>query len=111
MICTFGIQMLKIGVFATKRCEIVRSIWSSSYIRYSKFTAQEIADRKRKDEEMRWTKLYHYSNMKYHAIVTRLKIYPPLTTLFATPICIAMESYQMIPPFTFIAGLACGKNV
>lgn len=110
MIRIFGTQFLKIGVLPNKRCAIIRNICASSCTRYSKYSAQEIAERKQKDDEMRWTKFYHFSNMKYHAIVTRLKIYPPLSALFLTPVCLVMESQGMIPPYTFIACLGCGKN-
>lgn len=109
MIRIFGSQLRKISAIPKTKCEIVRNIWTSSCIRYSKFTAQEVADRKRQDEEMRWTKFYHYPNMKYHAIVTRLKIYPALATLFLTPASLVLEIQQYIPPLTFIACFACGK--
>lgn len=111
MIRIFKSQLLKVSVFPQTKCDIVRNIWTSSRIHYSKFTAQEIADRKRKDEEMRWTKFYHYPNMKYHAIVTRLKIYPTLATLFFTPTSLILEAQQIIPPNTFLACLGCGKNM
>lgn len=110
MIRIFSSQFLKISVIPKIKCELIRNISTSSCIRYSKFTAQEIADRKRQDNEMRWTKLYHYTNIKYHAIVTRLKIYPALATLFLTPASILLEAQQIIPASSFLACLACGKN-
>lgn len=111
MIRIFSCKFLKVSVFPSQtRCKIVRNIWTSSSVCYSKFTAQEIADRKRKDDEMRWTKFYQYPNMKYHAIVTRMKIYPTLATLFMTPVALIMEVQQMIPPNSYVACLACGKN-
>lgn len=111
MIRIFSSKFLKISVFPSQtKCEIARSIWTSSSVCHSKFTAQEIADRKRKDDEMRWTKFYQYPNMKYHAIVTRLKIYPTLATLFMTPVALIMEAQQMIPANSYISCLTCGKN-
>lgn len=111
MIRIFGSQFLKISVFPPAKCEIIRNLWTNSCIRYSRFTAQEIADRKRQDEEMRWTKFYQYPNMKYHAIVTRLKIYPALATIFLTPASLILEANHMIPPNTFIACLSCGEKM
>lgn len=111
MIRIFSLKFLKISVLPSQpKCEIARSIWTSSSVSYSKFTAQEIADRKRKDDEMRWTKFYQYPNMKYHAIVTRMKIYPTLATLFMTPVALVMEAQQMIPANTYISCMVCGKN-
>lgn len=110
MIRIFGAQILKISVFPKTKCEIHRNIWTSSCIRYSKFTAQEVADKKRQDKEMRWKKFYHYPNMKYHAIITRLKIYPALATVFFTPVCLLLEAQQIIPSFTFLSCLTCGEN-
>lgn len=110
MIRVFSLRFLKISAIPKTKCEIVRNIWTSSCVRYSRFTAQEVADRKRQDEEMRWRKFYHYPYMKYHAIVTRLKIYPALATLFLTPGALVLEMQQLIPPASYVACFVCGKD-
>lgn len=111
MIRLFSSKFLKISPFPLQtKCEIVRNIWTSASVCHSKFTAQEIADRKRKDSEMRWSKLYHDPKMKYHAIITRLKIYPTIATFFFTPVSLLMEAQQIIPQNTYFACLACGKG-
>lgn len=113
MIYIFRTQFSKINQFSSQRCELVRRNLCTSFCvqqKLSKF--EEIAERKRRDEQdkaMRWTKLYHFTDMKYHAIMTRLKIYPLLATILGTPVACVIEKVQIIPEFTFVPVLACGK--
>lgn len=121
MLRVFGVQLFKIHRLSDQLSDIlikstqtqtnfVRNI-SSNLICHKQYKskAEEIAERKRKDQERRWTKLYHFTNMKYHSIITRLKIYPFFTGLIGTPIAYGIEMSHTIPEFTFLPFLAISK--
>lgn len=112
MIRIFGAQFSKVNNFSNQRYETVRKICTSLCVQQRKSKAEEIAERKRKDDrdkEMRWTKLYHFTDMKYHSIVTRLKIYPLITTIIGTPAAYAIEAAQIFAEFTWIPTLVFGE--
>lgn len=114
MIRAFGMQFSKVNQLTGHRFEIVRKISTNGYVQLNKSKAEELRERKLKDErdkEMRWTKFYHFTDMKYHAIVTRLKVYPLLTTIIGTPIAYVMETTQFIEDISFIPCLAFGKRM
>lgn len=124
MIRVLGAQFFKVNRFSNElsnkilinshqtdsNVEFVRKL-STSLCTQFKSKAEEIAERKRKDQEIRWTKLYHFKNMKYHSILTRLKIYPMLTGLIGTPIAFGIEMSQVIPEFTYVPCLVISKFV
>lgn len=116
MISILRESISKIRFLPNSKFEIARNICGSSCVRYaksgSKSKAEQIAEKKQKEMEesnKRLSKLYHFTNMKYHAIVTRLKIYPLITTVFATPITYALEMAQILPGSAYIPCLAFGK--
>lgn len=124
MIRVLGAQFSKINRFSNElsnkilinshqtdlNVDFVRKLSTSSCTQF-KSKAEEIAERKRKDQEIRWTKLYHFKNMKYHSILTRLKIYPLLTGVIGTPISFGIEMSQVIPEFTYIPCLVISKFI
>lgn len=87
----------------------VRKICVNSCLQVNKSKAEELAEKKRKDQEIRWTKLYHFTDIKYHSIVTRLKIYPYISTVILTPIAYLFEFSQKYPEFTAEPCLIIGK--
>lgn len=117
MISNVKVSILKINYFPHSTFEIARNICVNSCVKYAelgpKSKAKEIAEKKQKDldeSNKRWTKLYHFTNMKYHAIVTRLKIYPLITTIVATPVTYALEIAHILPTSVYIPCLAFGKS-
>lgn len=112
MIRAFGLQIFKVNQLSSQRFEIVRKICTNGCVQLNKSKAEELREKKLKDErdkEMRWTKLYHFTDMKYHAIVTRLKIYPLFTTIIGTPVAYMIEVSQLIEHFSFVPCLAFGE--
>lgn len=103
-------QFFKINLSTNCTVKSVRTICVNSCIQLNKATAQEIAERKHQDAENRWSKFYSFKDMKYHAIVTRLKIYPLVSTIFLTPLAYVFEIFNFIPEFSFVPSLAFGKT-
>lgn len=107
MLRIVGAQLLKVNLL--QKLEYVRPISVQSCMRSNKSKVDELAEKKRIDQEMRWTKLYHFRDMKYHAIVTRLKIYPFLSTVLLTPIAFLVEAAKLIDDFSSFPCLVVGK--
>lgn len=97
-----------INYLSNQRFKLVRKICISSCVAHKKPTAAEVAERKQRDEEMRWTTFYHFTNMKYHSIVTRLKIYPLITTVVASPVAFLLKQLEVIDDF--LPCLVIGMN-
>lgn len=113
MIRAFGMQFSKVNQLTSQRIDIVRKIYTNSSVQLNKSKAEELREKKLKDErdkEKRWTKFYHFNDMKYHAIVTRLKIYPLLTSIIGTPIAYVMEVSQFMENISFVPCLVFGKR-
>lgn len=102
-----GAQLLKVHLF--QKLECMRPISVPSCMHLNKSKADELAEKKRLDQEMRWTKLYHFRDIKYHAIVTRLKVYPFLSTVILTPIAFVVDVAQTFADFSYIPCVVVGK--
>lgn len=114
MIRIFTVRFPKLIQFPNYEYKTARKIYTSigTSVQQKKPTLEEITERKRKDErdkEMRWTKFYQFTDMKYHSIVTRLKIYSFLSTVVLTPVAYIVEIAHLIPEFTFVPCLAFGE--
>lgn len=112
MIRTAGVQFFKINSHSNFTFQNVRKICVNSCVQLNRSKAEEVADKKRKEldeKNKRWTKLYHFKDMKYHSIVTRLKIYPYLTTIFVSPIAYLVELTQQFPEFSATPCLVIGN--
>lgn len=103
-----GVHLLKSNQFSRESCGVVHKLSTSACTRY-KSTPEEIAELKQRDQETRWAKLYHFTNMKYHSIVTRLKIYPMIMGVIGTPIAYLVEVCQIFPEFTYVPFLAMSE--
>lgn len=57
-----------------------------------------------------WTKLYHFKEINYFAIVSRLKIYQASTAVILTPSFFALESFQYIPSGVTLMAATMGKK-
>lgn len=103
MIRIAAAQIFKIDSQSKYTILSVRKICVNSSVQWNRSRAEELAEKKRKDlemQEMRWTKLYHFKDMKYHSIATRLKIYPYLATIFLSPLAYLVELTQQFPEFS-----------
>lgn len=107
MFRTIGAQLFKVNFL--QKLECMRPISVPSCMLLKKSKADEIAEQKQRDQEMRWTKLYHFRDMKYHAVVTRLKIYPFLSTVIFTPIAYFVDAAQLHADFSYIPCFVVGK--
>ncbi|XP_055300369.1 transmembrane protein 186 [Sitodiplosis mosellana] len=108
MIRIAGAQLYKINSHPNHTFHSVRTVCVNSYVQLNRSKAEELAEKKRKDKDMRWTKLYYFKDIKYHAIVTRLKIYPYLSTVLLTPITYLVELSQHFPDFSATPCLMIG---
>lgn len=110
MIRIAGAQFFRINSQSKyKLC--VRKICVKCSVQWNQSRAEELAEKKQKDlkmQEMRWTKLYHFKDMKYHSIVTRLKIYPYLATVILSPLAYLVELSQQFPEFSAVPCLTIG---
>lgn len=111
MIRIAGAQFFKINSPSKYTFLSVREICVNSSVQWNRSRAEELAEKKRKDlemQEMRWTKLYYFKYMKYHSIVTRLKIYPYLSTIILSPLAYLVELSQQFPQFSAMPCLTIG---
>lgn len=88
----------------------VYKISTNASVHYSKLKPEEIAEKKRKEVSSKSTKLYHFVHMKYHSIVTRLKIYPLFSTIFLAPISYFIQYNQLIPEVQMMPVLSIGRS-
>lgn len=112
MIRLAGAQIYKISFHSTHTLQNVRRICVNSCVQWNKSRAEELAEKKRKEQierDRRWTKLYHFTDIKYHAIVTRLKIYPYIATGLLSPCAYLVELSQVYPEFYAAPCLIVGK--
>lgn len=111
MIRFAGVHILaKNNVSSTRALEIGRKICANSCVQNNKSKAKEMAEKKRKDEEMRWTKLFHFNDLKYLAIITKLKIYPFFSTVLLTPVAHILQVSGIYPDLTAIPFAVIGEN-
>ena len=111
MIRIAGAQIFKINSQSKYTFLSVRKICANSSVQWNRSRAEELEEKKRKDLEMQriqWTKLYHFKDMKYHSIVTRLKIYPYLATIILSPLAYLVELSQQFPEFSAMPCLTIG---
>lgn len=108
MIRIAGVQIYK-NFNSNYTFQSVRKICVNSCVQEKRSKAEELAEKKRKDLEMGWTKLYYFKDIKYHAIVTRLKIYPYISTVVLSPIAYLFELSKIFPEFTAEPCLFMGK--
>ncbi|XP_031624523.1 uncharacterized protein LOC116341541 [Contarinia nasturtii] len=103
-----GARYLKLNLPSTQKFECVRKIYVNSCVQLNKSKAEELAERKRRDEEFRWTRLYVFNDMKWYSIVTKLKLYSYVSTLVLTPVAYLIQLSEKIPDVSAVPCLAIG---
>lgn len=113
-----GAQIYRINSHSNCTFQSVRRICVNYGLQLNKLRAEQLKEKKRveqeaiqREKEMRWTKLYQFTDMKYHSIVTRLKIYPYLSTVILSPFAYIVEWSQQIPEFSALPCLVTGNNL
>lgn len=106
MIRISGAHIFNMNLPLTRTC--VRRICVNSSLQLNKSKSEALEERKRRDQEIKWTRLYQFNDMKYHAIVTRLKIYPFFSTVILTPLAYALKVSDLFPEISAIPCLVIG---
>lgn len=95
-----------INILPKQKLTPFRSISVSSCLCANRFTHEK----KGNEPKIRWSKLYHFTDIQYLSIVTKLKIYPAVATAIGTPVVIGILATGVLEEFTALPLFAIGEK-
>lgn len=94
----------KFNNVSNQKVSLIRCVSGSTTL------CDERAELVKKQKEEQWNRIYIFDDMKYLAIVTRLKLYPALLTILGVPTAYFIQVIDGIPAFSVVPGIFVGKD-
>lgn len=70
--------------------------------------ADVIKKKQEEQQKIKWRKMYHFTEIRYLSVLTRMKIYPVLTTAFFVPISLIIEALHLWEGVSYVPCLIIG---